>query len=96
MSSLALLLTVLVGLFAWGAFAGIQKHPYGLLFRRLIAPRLAAGAHDEAVATDITKSVNHHFKREGRLMIWFVIGVPVILLICALVFGPALLTLAGR
>lgn len=29
-------------------------------------------------------------------MIWFVIGVPVILLICALVFGPALLTLAGR
>lgn len=53
-------------------------------------------SHDEAVATDITKSVNHHFKREGRLMIWFVIGVPVILLICALVFGPALLTLAGR
>ena len=37
----ALLLTVLVGLFAWGAFAGIQKHPYGLLYRRLIAPRLA-------------------------------------------------------
>lgn len=36
-----LLLTVLVALFAWGAFAGIQKHPYGLLFRRLIAPRLA-------------------------------------------------------
>ena len=37
----ALLLTVLVGLFAWGAFAGIQKHPYGLLFRRLVAPRLS-------------------------------------------------------
>lgn len=37
----AALLTVLVGLFAWGAFAGIRKHPYGLLFRRLIAPRLA-------------------------------------------------------
>ncbi len=37
----ALLLTALVALFAWGAFAGIQKHPYGLLFRRLIAPRLA-------------------------------------------------------
>lgn len=36
----ALLLTVLVALFAWGAFAGIQKHPYGVLFRRLIAPRL--------------------------------------------------------
>lgn len=37
----ALLLAVLVALFAWGAFAGIQKHPYGLLYRRLIAPRLA-------------------------------------------------------
>lgn len=29
-------------------------------------------------------------------MIWFVIGVPIILLICAFVFGPELLTLAGR
>ncbi len=37
----ALLLTVLVALFAWGAFAGIQKHPYGAVYRRLIAPRLA-------------------------------------------------------
>lgn len=36
----ALLLTALVALFAWGAFAGVQRHPYGLLFRRLIAPRL--------------------------------------------------------
>lgn len=37
----AVLLTVLVVLFAWGAFAGIQKHPYGALYRRLVAPRLA-------------------------------------------------------
>lgn len=37
----ALLLTLLVALFAWGAFAGIRKHPYGLVYRRLIAPRLA-------------------------------------------------------
>lgn len=29
-------------------------------------------------------------------MIWFAIGVPVILLIGAFVFGPALLTLAAR
>lgn len=29
-------------------------------------------------------------------MIWFAIGVPVILLIGAFVFGPALFTLAGR
>jgi hypothetical protein len=29
-------------LFAWGAFAGIQRHPYGLLFKRLVRPRLKA------------------------------------------------------
>ena len=36
--------TVLFGaivlVFAWGAFAGIRRHPYGLLFRALIRPRL--------------------------------------------------------
>ncbi len=34
-------LAVLVALFAWGAFAGIRRHPYGLLFSRLVRPRLA-------------------------------------------------------
>jgi hypothetical protein len=27
--------------FAWGAFAGVQRHPYGVLFRKLVRPRLA-------------------------------------------------------
>jgi hypothetical protein len=27
--------------FVWGTFAGIQNHPYGLLFKKLIRPRLA-------------------------------------------------------
>jgi Domain of unknown function (DUF4395) len=26
--------------FAWGAFAGVQRHPYGLLFKNVIRPRL--------------------------------------------------------
>lgn len=43
----ALLLSVLVALFAWGAFAGIQKHPYGLLYRALLAPRLGAPTERE-------------------------------------------------
>lgn len=34
------LLAVIVALFAWGAFAGIQRHPYGKLFARFIQPRL--------------------------------------------------------
>jgi len=37
-----ILFAVLVALFAWGAFAGIQRHPYGLLFKALVRPRLAA------------------------------------------------------
>jgi hypothetical protein len=27
--------------FAWGSFAGIRRHPYGLLFKTLVRPRLA-------------------------------------------------------
>lgn len=28
-------------LFAWGAFAGVQRHPYGAIYRALVRPRLA-------------------------------------------------------
>ncbi|GAA0995805.1 DUF4395 domain-containing protein [Subtercola frigoramans] len=37
-----ILLAVISALFAWGAFAGVRRHPYGLLFRALIRPRLPA------------------------------------------------------
>ena len=38
---LAFLLLLAISLvFAWGAFAGIARHPYGWLFRKLIRPRL--------------------------------------------------------
>lgn len=36
-----LLFVAITALFAWGAFAGIARHPYGLLFKALIRPRLA-------------------------------------------------------
>lgn len=35
------LLTAIVAFFAWGAFAGIQRHPYGKIFATMIRPRLA-------------------------------------------------------
>lgn len=35
------LLAVIVALFAWGAFAGIRRHPYGRIFARFVRPRLA-------------------------------------------------------
>lgn len=34
-------------LFGWGAFAGIHRHPYGALFRRLVRPRLSPPAELE-------------------------------------------------
>lgn len=41
------LLALITALFAWGALAGVQRHPYGLLYRALIRPRLAAPDHLE-------------------------------------------------
>lgn len=34
-------------LFAWGAFAGVARHPFGLLFKHLVRPRLAPPAELE-------------------------------------------------
>lgn len=45
-----LLLLVIALLFAWGAFAGIRRHPYGAVFRRFVRPRL--GAPDELEAPE--------------------------------------------
>ncbi len=35
------LLAVITLLFGWGAFAGVQRHPYGRLYRAIVRPRLA-------------------------------------------------------
>jgi len=44
------LLAAVTALFAWGAFAGIRRHPYGALFRRFVRPRLAPPAELEDAA----------------------------------------------
>ena len=41
------LLVAITLLFAWGAFAGIRRHPYGLIFVKLVRPRLAPPAELE-------------------------------------------------
>ena len=41
------LFAAITALFAWGAFAGIRRHPYGLLFQKLVRPRLAPPAELE-------------------------------------------------
>src|SRR6478672_1071202 len=40
-------LAALVAIFAWGAFAGIRRHPWGRLYATLVAPRLAPPTHRE-------------------------------------------------
>jgi hypothetical protein len=42
-TTVALVLFLIVAaLFAWGAFAGIAKHPYAWLFKKVVRPRLPA------------------------------------------------------
>ena len=42
-----LLLGALAALFAWGALAGVRRHPFAVLFRKLIRPRLSPPAELE-------------------------------------------------
>lgn len=42
------LLLAISAVFAWGAFAGIERHPYGRLFRSLVRPRLQPPTELEA------------------------------------------------
>jgi hypothetical protein len=44
------LFVVIVAVFAWGAVAGIQRHPYGLLFKSVVRPRLTPPAELEDAA----------------------------------------------
>ncbi|TFC97805.1 MULTISPECIES: DUF4395 domain-containing protein [Cryobacterium] len=43
-------LAALGALFAWGAFAGAGRHPYSVLFRRFVRPRLSPPAALENAA----------------------------------------------
>jgi hypothetical protein len=42
-----ILFAVVTALFAWGAFAGVQRHPYGWLYKTVVRPRLGAPGHLE-------------------------------------------------
>ena len=41
-------LAVITAIFAWGTFAGISRHPWGFLFKKLVRPRLSPPAFMEA------------------------------------------------
>jgi hypothetical protein len=45
-----LLLVIISAIFLWGFLGGVQNHPYGLFFRKLIRPRLKAPEYVESPA----------------------------------------------
>ncbi|CAN5264437.1 DUF4395 domain-containing protein [soil metagenome] len=77
-----LLFVVITLLFAWGAFAGVQHHPYGRIYRALVRPRLAA-------PTDLEDPVPPTFAQGVGLVITllgvivYLLGVPLALPIAA-------------
>lgn len=77
-----ILLAVISALFAWGAFAGIQRHPYGLLFKAVVRPRLSAPTHLED-PTPPTFSQGVGFVITFAGVVLSLVGVPYVLLIAA-------------
>ncbi|GAA1747490.1 DUF4395 domain-containing protein [Agromyces humatus] len=69
------LLVAATALFAWGAFAGIRRHPYGLLFAKLVRPRLAPPAeHEDPRPPTFAQGVGFAVGLAGVLL--GVLGVP--------------------
>jgi hypothetical protein len=64
------LLAVIAALFAWGGLAGIARHPYGVLFRRLVRPRLGPPAEPPTFAQRVGLVVT------GVALVLALIGVP--------------------
>lgn len=68
--------------FAWGAFAGIQRHPYGLLFKKLVRPRLAPPAElEDATPPTFAQGVGFFITLVGVVL--FLVGLQLALPIAA-------------
>jgi hypothetical protein len=68
--------------FAWGAFAGIQRHPYGLLFKKLVRPRLAPPAElEDATPPTFAQGIGFFITLVGVVL--FLVGLQLALPIAA-------------
>lgn len=75
-------LAALVAIFAWGAFAGIRRHPWGRLYARLVAPRLAPPTHrEDPAAPTFAQLVG--FLITGAGLVLHLLGVPGALVVAA-------------
>jgi hypothetical protein len=71
------LLAVQAVVFALGAFAGLRYAPYGVLFRRLVAPRLAPPTEfEDAAPPRFAQAVGFVFAGVGT--IGFLAGIPAV------------------
>ncbi len=78
-------------LFAWGAFAGVQRHPYGRLFARVVRPRLGPPAELEDVRPP-TFAQGVGLVITGLGVVLSLLGLPVALVVAvALAFVAAFL-----
>src|SRR4051812_23849130 len=78
----AILLLVIALLFAWGAFAGVQRHPYGALYRAVVRPRLAPPAElEDPAPPTFARAVGLLVTGVGLVL--FAVGLPLALPIAA-------------
>jgi hypothetical protein len=92
LSTAALVLLILIALvFAWGAFAGVKRHPYGVIFRRLIRPRLAPPTElEDPVPPTFAQGVGLFVTGIGVILA--LVGVPyAVVIFAALAFVAAFL-----
>jgi hypothetical protein len=77
-----ILFAAIVLVFAWGTFAGIQRHPYGALFRKLIRPRLKPPTElEDPVPPTFAQGVGFFITGVGLILA--LVGVPLALPIAA-------------
>ena len=76
------LFAVITAVFAWGAFAGVQRHPYGLFFKKVIRPRLAAPTElEDPVPPTFAQGVGFVITLVGLVL--GLLGVPLAVVIAA-------------
>ncbi|WAB83683.1 DUF4395 domain-containing protein [Microcella daejeonensis] len=76
------LLTALVAIFAWGAFAGIRRHPWGAVYKALVAPRLAPPIdREDPAAPTFAQLVGFVITAAGLVL--HLLGVPAALVVAA-------------
>ncbi|MGO4300599.1 DUF4395 domain-containing protein [Leifsonia sp. RAF41] len=78
----AILLLAIALLFAWGAFAGVQRHPYGALYRAVVRPQLKAPAELEDPAPPTFAQAVGLFVT-GLGLVLFLVGLPAALPVAA-------------